>query len=58
MSIYKMQLDPAVTEKRSSHPPPPDTLEQHETPDKAPVALTPYGLRKSLPETIKKTAFF
>lgn len=40
MSIYKMQLDTAVTEEGSSHslqlPPllPPDTLEQHETPDK------------------------
>lgn len=37
MSIYKMQLDTAVTEKRSSHSlqlPPQDTLEQHETPDK------------------------
>lgn len=38
MSIYKMQLDTAVAEKRSSHslqpPTPPDTLEQHETPDK------------------------
>lgn len=37
MGIYKMQLDTAVREKRSSHSlqlSPQDTLEQHETPDK------------------------
>lgn len=44
MGIYNMQLDTAVC----SFPPSllPDTIEQLETPSQAPVALTPYGLKK------------
>lgn len=50
-----MQLDAVAIKKHTSHSLQlsPDTLEQHETPRQAPVALTPYGLRKILTVAIK-----
>lgn len=60
MSIYEMQLDTAVSKKRSSqtvcsfHPPTPHPPMpwSNMKPRQASVALTPYGLRKILAVTI------
>lgn len=56
MSIYKMQLDAAFVEEAVGTvltlcPP---CSEQHETPRKAPVALSPYGQREEEGERKKK----